>query len=320
MLLIAGVSVPATSQKALQPMHHESVSDLLTRIDLDFPQIRAILIHQDDQLLVEKYFHEDHQDTLYPLYSMTKSVVSMLVGIALQEGYLEDLQQPVSGFFPEYLTEKSDAQLDQVTLEHALTMTSGFDLTGIGDSRNFIQLAMELPLRDVPGTHFNYNDLDPHLLSGVLSKTTGMNALDFANAHLFGPLGIEHAEWTADPQGVSIGCSELSLTARDMLKLWMLLLHNGEWQGGTILSSEWITASVRPQNPGGSPFFTAYGYGWWVSEQIGAPGYFAGGYGGQYIFVIPDRRTVVVVTSNTDRHYAENFTLIGQDILPMLAE
>jgi CubicO group peptidase (beta-lactamase class C family) len=167
-----------------------------------------------------------------------------------------------------------------------------------------------------PGTTFAYNTPAAHLLSGVLTKATGMSMTDFAQQVLFTPLGITPGDWPTDPDGYYAGAHALHLRARDMAKFGYLYLNHGLWDGQQIVPAEWVDASTKRESVGGFPQEVGYGYLWWVTQEAGHDAYFAAGYGGQYIEVIPDLELVVVITSNLDGLHITNRDLVSRFIVP----
>jgi CubicO group peptidase (beta-lactamase class C family) len=240
------------------------------------------------------------------VYSVTKSVVSTLVGMAMRERRIPDLRTPVLAMLPE-----SDAANDplkqRLTLAHMLSMTSGLDCRGNGagnflqameQSRHWTQFALGRELVSSPGSTFAYCAGNMQVMSAVLSRALGESAADFARRELFAPLGIERVSWAADRDGVSHGFSDLKLQPRDMAKLGLLWLHRGVWEGRQIVPASYLATAFTAhadveQN-------VKYGYGMWIypyrGHAGGAPDIEANGVGGQRIAVIPSQDMVVVIT------------------------
>jgi CubicO group peptidase (beta-lactamase class C family) len=251
------------------------------------------------------------------------------VGIALKEDRIENLDQRLPEFFPEHFGPGTDPRKRQITLENLLTMTNRFRLNSFYNNKGFEQImssddvveaSIGQPMAKEPGEEFNYNDGDAHLLSAILTKTTGQSALAYAHENLFGPLGIDsdpdasiravpanfrHFEqagfvWADDGQGNSVGASGLKLTARDMAKIGYLYLQDGRWEGQQIVPKGYVRASTRKQvetgySPGAVP--AGYGYLWWTRKVEGYRTFYASGYGGQFIYVIPKLNLVAVIVS-----------------------
>jgi CubicO group peptidase (beta-lactamase class C family) len=169
----------------------------------------------------------------------------------------------------------------------------------IRQSSNWAEMAINLPLISEPGEHFMYDSAAMHLLSVILSHQTGQFALQYAQQRLFRPLGIDVQQWRMDPQWNNEGCSGLALTPRDMAKFGYLYLNRGHWNGQEIIPEWFIQESTRKHSEGGNPEEAAYGYLWWVRTDLPYPAYCASGYGGQYIFVIPESDLVIATTCDS---------------------
>ena len=210
-----------------------------------------------------------------------------------------------------------------MTLEHLLTMTTGFrcqdsylyrwsGLNQMRESEDWVQFVLDLSMEGEPGERFEYCNGASHLLSGIIQDTTGMSANDYAVEHLFGPLGISDVDWSSSPQGISVGYSELRMRPQDMAKIGFLYLNEGRWDGEQIVPSEWVVSST-------SQFISAtledgYGYQWWVDDS---GMYLALGYRGQFIYVIPEKEMVVVFTSSLeDNDFYVPQTLLNEFIIP----
>lgn len=208
--------------------------------------------------------------------------------------------------------------------------SSAESLPALFASDNWVRHGLSLPLLYAPGEVFAYSTLDAHLLSAVLAQVTGMSTLEFANQYLFGPLGSEATRWASDPQGYQIGGSELYLTPRDMAKVGYLYLRRGQWEGKQLIPEEYLQASTRTQVvPGISVVIPdTYGYLWWISTVGPYASFYALGYGGQTIYVIPDLDVVLVTTARLDvppdlgagpRTFLLAHDLAEQCVLPALA-
>lgn len=266
--------------------------------------VRGLLIARRGRLVAERYFRGSAGDRPHNLKSASKSVLSALAGLAIEQGLL-DLDQPIADVLPEA------ADLDgtgkrAITVRHLLTMTSGLESTSFGNygswvaSRNWVRAALARPLQAEPGTRFSYSTGGTHLLSATLSRAAGRSTHDFAREHLFAPLGIRRSAWARDRQGIHMGGNNLSLVPRDMLKFGQLYLNRGRWNGKQLLPWRWIDESTRPGlvGPRGrGRIYGGYGYLWWLRGSRERGAYIASGYGGQYIYVAPAEDLVVVVIS-----------------------
>ncbi|HLI08144.1 MAG TPA: serine hydrolase [Ktedonobacteraceae bacterium] len=290
-----------------QGMDPKVLSGLDTYIAETRPYLNTLLIVRHGHIVFERYYKDYNLSSYQVLNSATKSIVSALIGIALQEGYLKSLDQRWEELLPEYFTAKSDRRKKEITIRHLLKMTSGLNPDFLaypgrfGDaSEDWVRYAIEKPVRVGPDQLFMYSSLGSHLLSVMLSRVTEMSTVDFARHYLFAPLGIDTDEqagflWKADPLGYAIGGVGLQLKARDAAKFGYLYVNNGTWDGRQIIPAAYVHESTREHNRGGHPEATGYGYHWWVTEVAGHHSFYAAGYGGQYIHVFPDLDTVIVM-------------------------
>ncbi len=279
-------------------------------------EVHSVLIVRNGYLVTEAYFHPYHQSRKHPILSCTKSLLSALVGIAIEERYL-DLDDKVLDFFPDRDIANDDPRKQAMTVEHLLLMRSGLDwpessvsygsadniLWHMMDSRDWVQFVLDRPMATEPGATFNYSTGDPQLLAAVLEEATGMSTRKFARTHLFEPLGVssDHWDWQSAPEGVAFGGGGLNMTPRAMAKFGYLYLEGGAWNGQQIVPADWVEASVADPH---------YGYQWW---RLSNGGYAALGYGGQRIVVMPGLEMVVVITGDfsgtTSRYLVDAFII-----------
>lgn len=266
--------------------------------------VHGVLIARRGRLVAERYFRGAAGRRPHNLKSASKSVLSALAGLAVEEGVLQ-LDQPIADVLPE-VAGLDDPRKQAITVRHLLTMTSGLESTSFGNygswvaSRNWVRAALARPLEAEPGTRFSYSTGGTHLLSATLARAAGKSTYDFAREHLFAPLGIRHSAWARDRQGIHVGGNNLSLLPRDMLKFGQLYLNRGRWSGRQLLPWQWVDKSTRPglAGPRGrGRIYGGYGYLWWLRGPRERGAYIASGYGGQYIYVSPAEDLVVVVIS-----------------------
>jgi CubicO group peptidase (beta-lactamase class C family) len=295
------------------------LNDMDNEIKRNFPHINGILVSRNENLVFERYYDGGNKNTLYPMYSMTKSVMSMLLGKAIEEKIISGTDKNVMDYFTNNHNIIEDVNLKFIKIENLLTMTSGIDTSIIDPNeayKNWLTTFLSSRFAAKPGEAFNYSDLDAHVLSMIFTIAAKKTASEYAKDHLFGPLNITNYRWLSDFQGNSYGSTGLELTARDMLKFGLLYLNKGNWNGKQLVSEEWVYNSTRIHLTGYFPYYTDYGYLWWIQKAGGHYAYFAGGIGGQYIAVIPDLKICVVIMSQTDIHHVENYDLIGKYIVP----
>jgi len=216
----------------------------------------SFLVIKNGYLVFEKYYSGFDKERLNNLKSATKSITSILVGIALKKNLIGGIDQPLEKIFPEYFTKETDSSKRKITLKHLLTMTAGLKWNNFGGSLrnrwwshkdNPHKYAINAPeLIHTPGEVFNYNSVLSHLLTAIIVKKSCMTLLEFANKNLFSPLGISEIRWDTDKTGLHRGHSELWMTSRNMAKIGYLYLCNGYWYDKQIVSKKWVQESLEP--------------------------------------------------------------------------
>ncbi|UVI27471.1 serine hydrolase domain-containing protein [Paenibacillus spongiae] len=307
----------------------------LRRLEERIPEYRSWKIK--DIVLVQHgvqawEWHDGQDDRVGAVYSCTKSILSALIGIAIKRGEIDDVEQPISEYFMQIHRDK-DSRKKAIRIKHLLTMTPGFDWPefdkpywAMKRAEEAVRFVLDRPMAHDPGEAFTYNSGGSYLLSAILSQATGMPVYDYADMHLFRKLNFRKPRWNS-LHGIHEGGAGLHLASRDMAKFGLLYLQGGAWNGEQIIPEAWVSDSTSMHHKGylhyEPPIFGAYGYHWWISskEHNGAVDlYFAKGYGGQYIFVIPERQIVAAVrkepTGKSDAIYAKR--LLFEDILPAL--
>ena len=227
----------------------------------------SVLVLRSDRLVVERYYQFEEACHAHNIQSVTKSILSVLVGIAIREGAIESLDQTAASFLPALFASVEDPRMLKITLRHLLTMTPGFpaeDPTK-GFSVNLLAGIVATTLVTEPGTAFDYNSISSHLVSAILAEATGMSTCAFACRYLFEPIGITVDNWSRDAQGVHVGGASLYLTPRELARFGVLVLHRGLWNGVQIVPSDWIEASTarHVRRPGSHSW--DYGYYWWLT-------------------------------------------------------
>jgi hypothetical protein len=297
-----------------------SLANSLQQLPSSCPEVHGLLLVRHGRLIVERYFHGKKEEDSLNIKSASKSIIGGLVGIALEEGSIRSLDQPVISFFPEYREELRDSRKDLITIRHLLSMTAGLEWIENGpisrrwmDSRDRIGFTLRSKLVANPGTEWNYSTALTHLLSALLTRATGTNTQAFARRALLDPIGIPINQWDQDLQGYYWGGSEVYLTPRSMAKFGYLYLNNGLWDGKQIVPRSWVSASTQQTNS------SHYGFLWWLDTFDGRPIYFAQGLGGQHIVVVPHLDAVIVTTSYIGRHNSA-LGFIKLMILPCIQE
>ena len=224
--------------------------------DFDGSMVDNLMIIRNGYLLVEAYFYPFSKDSKHDIASVTKSFTSSLIGIAIDKGYIRDVEEHVLDFFPDRTITNLDVNKQALTLEHLLTMQTGFDciaepaeitLMEMIDSPDWVQFALDLPMSEKPGKSYTYCSSGAHLLSAILSQSTDMSTLEFSREYLFEPLGISDVIWPTDPQGVNRGYGDLCITTEDLAKLGYLYLYHGNWDSQQVLSDAWINSATDIQ-------------------------------------------------------------------------
>ncbi len=281
------------------------LADGLTAIKENGTPIHSLLIVRRSSVILDATFYPYNASTYHDVASVTKSVMTTLIGIAADQGKFS-LDQPIMSFFPNRSIANRDARKEHITVRHLVSNSSGLDCTAaegektldeMKDSVDWIQFVLDRKVIYDPGTHFEYCSPGMHLLSAILRQATGMTALEYARINLFEPLGIHDVYWPTDPQGYNHGWGDLALYPQDMAKIGYLFLHEGRWDGKQIASREWIHQATKRQMDTGASENEDYGFGWWVSRpDADIPYYMASGRGGQRILVAPSIDMVLVTT------------------------
>ncbi len=295
--------------------------------------IDAIAIYRNGYLVADYYFNPLYpRDTPHIIHSVTKSVMSSLIGIAIEQGYIESVDVPFVEFFPEKQDAITDDAMREVTIKDLLSMETGIRSCdsslylwkgnfAMQKTDDWVAYIMSLPVDVAPGERYDYSNMSSFLLSAIIEEATGMDTLDFANENLFAPLGIEGVQWEWSPQGYAIGYARMWMKPEDMAKFGLLYLQQGQWDGKQVVPAEWVQESITPHafpknyvqllDPNGEvnkdatatnwqkanfvhPFADGYGYQWWLNKD---GSYSAIGVSGQYIIVVPEENLVVVVNN-----------------------
>jgi CubicO group peptidase (beta-lactamase class C family) len=285
------------------------------------PYLRSLLVVRNGYLVSEEYFQGATPNTLWNVHSITKSVVSALVGIALEEGYLKGLDEPMADYLVPAIVPDLTQDQRAITLRHLLTMTSGIEWEEDGgvetakyvasDYSEIWRYTLSKPVVDPPGTRWNYDSGASSLLSLVLEEATGRNTLQFAQEALFDPLGIDTVEWAKDGD-FYYGASHMYLRPRDMAKIGALYVNGGRSGDRQLVPEAWVHASIQPVAAegigGASPPFPRldYGYLWWIDSDPSFKRFVAWGFGGQFIYCVPDAGLVVVATTDASEISYDN--------------
>jgi CubicO group peptidase (beta-lactamase class C family) len=307
-----------------------SVSDDPVEAIFEIGTVQSLIIQKEDEIIAGYYSGSMNANRQTNIKSASKSVLSLLVGIAIDQGYLEGTDQTIEEFFPDYFRNHPDSRKLALTIRDLLTMRTGLESTSFRNygrwvaSRNWAHYALNQPMNSEPGGEMIYSTGTSHLLSVILTRATGMSSLEFGNQYLFGPMGITIGGWDRDPQGYYMGGNNMAMSPADMIKVGTLIMHMGSYNGEQLVSREWIVESLQVY---GRSSFNPYDYGymWWSKNVNGFKVYFAWGNGGQYIMVLPELESVISITSSLNnsgsrRYQREIFQFLGEVIIPFIKE
>jgi CubicO group peptidase (beta-lactamase class C family) len=293
----------------------------------ELPRLHSLLVEWQGDVLVEEYFNGTRASQLANMKSASKSVISALVGIALDRGFLQSVRQTIGSFFPDLLGGDQNGPKRAITLENLLTMRSGLETTSNRNygswvlSSNWVVYALNQPLVRPPGTRMDYSTGNTHLLSAILTRATGTTTWQFAQDYLADPLGFSLARWPQDPQGIYFGGNDMTMTPRQMMAFGKLYLHGGRTDDRQVIPREWVERSLVARTPSPRERGRFYGYGWWIREMAGHATYYAWGYGGQFIFLVPDLDLAIVTTSSSNpgegrrAHLGRIYALVEEHIV-----
>lgn len=299
-------------------------------------KLHSVLLVKNDQIIIEEYFNGYSADQQHDLRSTTKSIRSILMGIAIDKGFIDNIDDPISKYLITPVPEKNlDKRKEKITIRDLLTMSSGLDCNDwdktskgqedkVYKKKDWLQYTLDLPMVNDPGTVSNYCSMGVVLIAEMISQASGMTIDTFAEQYLFNPLGITNTSWnhTSNKEVISSG-NRLYMTPRDMAKIGKLVLNKGMWNEKQIVSKNWIAESTSPKTK-----ITGidYGYLWWnipfkVKEKI-IVSKVATGNGGQYIMVFPELDIITVFTGGAYNSQEDKlpFAIIQDIFLPTFTD
>ena len=305
----ANISPWPASTPEKQGMDSGMLLKMLDYIDANKFNVHSILIVRHGHTVLELYYPPFSKEDKHMLFSATKSFTSALVGLAIQEGKIQSVDQSILDFFSDRTIANLDDRKKNIRLIDLLNMTSGLsaDDMKMGISPDWTQFTLDRNIVGKPGTYFDYNTGNTQLLSAIIQKATGKSGMTYAQEKLFTPLEIKDFYWAADPSGTTQGGIGLTLTTRDMARFGDLYLHKGKLGEKQIIPEEWVIASTKPNDNG-------YAYQWWQSSN----GFAAGGYAGQIIYVVPDQDLITMFTCALSNNSMIGFTLTDNIIIPAI--
>lgn len=313
------------------------IKNLEDTLRTGYRNIKGIIIVYRGHIVFERYNGPDSSHA-HNVASVTKSIVSALIGIAIDKGHIKSLDQRVLEFFPEYRADPGDIRKAAVTLKDILTMTAPIASRTTGNSwepldrlrrqPDWVKYVLDVLGNGQPGK-FQYSTAGAHLLSAVISRTTGLSAREFANKYLFKPIGMKEipdpdmgsflpedvfgknaAGWIKDPQGITAGGFGLNLTLRDMARFGFLYLNEGSWVNNPVLPVSWVRESTVLNS-------NNYGYMWWLRKEKGPFMYSALGSGGSMICCVPERDMIIAAAADILSKPKDPWELAEKEILPL---
>ncbi len=315
-------------------MNEQKLKELDSALNFQLGIVKGVTVLRKGQNVFEKYFKGVAPETSIDMTSVTQCIMSALIGIAIDKGYIKSVDDKVIDYFPEAAAKGSVFLKHSLTIENLLTMTTSYAwkkkepldrLRKQKDWHNFILSMVALKGKD---GEISYNLSTSHLLSVILTKATGVSAREFANEHLFRPIGMREIPdqtmksyskdnifgksitgWIKDPQGYNTGGWGLTLALRDMARFGQLYLNKGKWGEQQIISQEWIESSIMQKTED-------FGYLWWLRQDNDIKTYLAAGIGGTYIYCIPEKEIVVAIASEMSKMIIDRWEIIEEYVLP----
>ncbi len=298
---------------------------------------RLLIVERNGVIVQEEYLNGYTSENYFDVRSVTKSITSILIGIAIDKGFIHSVDETIADYLGTLLP-NLDAAKGQITIKNLLTMTSGLPWHELGytsgdfsswiTSSDQLMWILDKPLFNTPGEYWNYNTGACHILSAILTEATGMTAKDFAQQYLFDPLGIECGTWPTCSRGYNFAGHGINLRGPDMMKIGRLMLNSGVYNGTQIISSEWINESIQSyyDTNYAVPYGTGYGYMWWIGYDANTQTDFvmAMGYGGQFIIFVPNLNLVITAATawsgnpNADVNWYFVISTIINNIFPAI--
>jgi len=299
----------------------------------------SLIVCRDEVIIAEEYtdYKSYGRDSIKNIMSVTKTFTGVLAGLAIEKGFIESVTDPIGKYLTGIVTFPDDIK-PNITIDQLLKMSFGHSWNGTSasslfeecffDSEDNLQYIIDLPLVNTPGTVFNYSDGASHLLSAIITEATGINTSDFGRTNLFDPLGITKFTWERDDRGYPLGAAYLRITPLDMVKFGNLILNKGKYNGNQIVPESWIetmtTSKISTNND--VLYGPEYGYQIWLGNSGGKKYFMAMGWGGQFIFILPDHNTVITATCWTSDltdeqagdHWTQIIRIIVEKIFPAI--
>ena len=316
------------------------MDDAIKQIEKNsFGEIHSVLVAYENNLFIEEYFPgkafnggytKFDINTPHSLASVTKSITSILIGIAVDKGFIKNIDDSILNYYPDY--DKDDKEVKSaITIRHLLTMTAGLewdeqsfsyeslsnDIVRFSRHEDPIAFVLDRPIKDPAGEVFNYCGGCTNLLGDIIFRSSGLKADVFAEKYLFGPLGINSAAWVKKSNETIFMSGDIKLLPRDLFKLGVLFLNQGVWQGKRIVSENWISESTAMHINFDDNSTNGYGFQWWIQTKPDFV-YAASGWGDQLLAVVPDKKMVYVITAGNYNHEGRHIRLIKEYLVPLI--
>ena len=296
----------------------------------------SLIVCREGTIVAEEYtnYKSYGADSIKNIMSVTKTFTGVLVGLAIEKGFIESVNDPISKYLTGIVTFPDNTKAN-ITIDQLLKMSFGHSWNGTSPSSLYntwastpdhLQYIIDLPLVSTPGILFNYSDGASHLLSVIITEATGINTLDFAKTYLFDPIGITNFRWPKDDKGYPNGAAGLQIMPTDMVKFGNLILNKGLYNGKQIVPASWVTTmtTTKISTNNNVLYGPEYGYQVWLGTESGHRYYMAMGWGGQFIIIVPDLQLVVTATCWTSgldwqkagEHWTGIIQIIFEKILP----
>lgn len=295
----------------------------------ELDQLHAVVVMHRGRELVAEAIRGPAIDRPVNVKSVSKSLLALMIGIAIDEGLIEGTSATLAQVAPELVPPGSEPDVGEITVGDLLTMRAGLERTSGSNygafvqSQDWVRHVLSRPFTVEAGTRFQYSTGNYHVLGVILAEATGRDLLSLARDWLGEPLGVAFAPWTRDPQGRYLGGNNMVLSPRGMARIGEMVRLGGRIGEEQIVSAEWITASLTPRTR--SPYSgDAYGYGWFLRDLGGMSTVYARGYGGQMIYIVPEAELTVAITSDptrparSDGHVGDLHDLVRAELIPAL--
>lgn len=327
-----------TADPAILGINSNRLAELEPVLNAEYSNINGIVIVRKGHIAYEKYFNGYSTEDKHHVASVTKSILSALVGIAIDAQYIKDVDQKVLDFFPDYAQGAADKK-HEITIRHLLTMTAPYSfedwqepLDKMCMQADWVKYTLDMLGEGGVIGNFKYSTAGAHLLSAIITRSTGLSAREFANKHLFQPIGMKEIPdyemmdfgfddlfgknvrgWVKDQHNNSTGGWGLTLNPRDMARFGLLYLNRGMWDNQQVIPERWVLESTAMNS-------NHYGYLWWLREENGSVAYSALGDGGHVICSIPDKDLVIAIASEFMMNPRDRWPLISEHIIPALID